>query len=110
MRVHYWTVLPVRRLDPTVNVTLDSLGVDSPVQISMSVRMPLKFVMAMLPVLTLKVAMSVCVTNCDHSEDAGVRCEAVCEEGDIRLTLGDNIIDSVYQNENIDEHYQWKCL
>ncbi|CAI8054869.1 Fibrillin-1, partial [Geodia barretti] len=43
--------------------------------------------------------------NCDHSEDAGVRCEAVCEEGDVRLSLEGNILDSVYQNENIDENY-----
>ena len=30
---------------------------------------------------------------------------AVCEEGDVRLSLEGNILDSVYQNENIDENY-----
>ena len=30
---------------------------------------------------------------------------AVCEEGDIRLNLEGNILDSVYQNDNIDENY-----
>ena len=35
------------------------------------------------------------VSNCDHSEDAGVICGAVCHSGTVRLAIGD-----------INEHYQ----
>ena len=64
--------------------------------------------------------------NCNHSEDAGVRCEgkistakvlkrkplhwfiflATCKEGSLRLTLEGDIVDSVYlAEEEIDDHY-----
>ena len=63
--------------------------------------------------------------NCDHSEDAGVRCQgeveiiirvntlcsclhiiASCDEGSTRLTLEGDIVDSVYLIEgNIEEFY-----
>jgi deleted-in-malignant-brain-tumors protein 1 len=42
--------------------------------------------------------------NCDHSEDAGVRCEATCIDGDLRLLEGDDY--SLYLTENeIAEYY-----
>ena len=44
--------------------------------------------------------------NCDHSEDAGVICEASCTNGSVRLTLDGDIEDSVYLIEDsIDEFY-----
>ena len=35
------------------------------------------------------------VSNCDHSEDAGVVCGAVCRSGNVRLAIGD--ISELYQ-------------
>ena len=35
------------------------------------------------------------VSNCDHSEDAGVICGAVCRSGTVRLAIGD--INELYQ-------------
>ena len=47
------------------------------------------------------------VSNCDHSEDAGVICGAVCRSGTVRLAIGD--IDELYQGlENVDESYYSK--
>ena len=44
------------------------------------------------------------VSNCDHSEDAGVICGAVCHSGMIRLAIGD--INELYQGlENFDDSY-----
>ena len=44
------------------------------------------------------------VSNCDHSEDAGVVCGAVCHSGTVRLAIGD--IDHFYEDpELLDEDY-----
>ena len=44
------------------------------------------------------------VSNCDHSEDAGVICGAVCHSGTVRLAIGD--INELYQGlENFDDDY-----
>ena len=44
------------------------------------------------------------VTNCDHSEDAGVICGAVCLTGTVRLAIGD--INELYQEpENFENSY-----
>ena len=39
------------------------------------------------------------VSNCDHSEDAGVICGAVCRSGTVRLAIGD--INELYQGLEI---------
>ena len=44
------------------------------------------------------------VSNCDHSEDAGVICGAVCRSGTLRLAIGD--INELYQGlENFEGSY-----
>ena len=44
------------------------------------------------------------VRNCDHSEDAGVICGAVCRSGTVRLAIGD--INELYQGlQSLDEDY-----
>ena len=44
------------------------------------------------------------VSNCDHSEDAGVICGAVCHSGTVRLAIGD--INELYQGlEVVEESY-----
>ena len=44
------------------------------------------------------------VSNCDHLEDAGVVCGAVCRSGTVRLAIGD--IDQLYEDpELLDEDY-----
>ena len=39
------------------------------------------------------------ISNCDHSEDAGVICGAVCLNGTVRLATGD--INEIYQYPDI---------
>ena len=39
------------------------------------------------------------VSNCDHSEDSGVICGAVCQSGTVRLAIGD--INELYQGLEI---------
>ena len=47
------------------------------------------------------------VSDCDHSEDAGVICGAVCHEGSVRLAIGD--IHRLYQGlEDIQDGYYIK--
>ena len=41
------------------------------------------------------------VSNCDHSEDAGVICGAVCRNGTVRLAIGD--INELYQDVEVVE-------
>ena len=44
------------------------------------------------------------VSNCDHSEDAGVICGAVCHSGTVRLAIGD--INELYQGlDNFEDSY-----
>ena len=64
--------------------------------------------------------------NCEHNEDAGVRCEgmyickfysshvylyecniisATCQHGTVRLSLAGDIQDSVYLNDDLEEYY-----
>ena len=44
------------------------------------------------------------VSNCDHSEDAGVICGAVCHSGTVRLAIGD--INELYQDlGNFEDSY-----
>ena len=44
------------------------------------------------------------VSNCDHSEDAGVICGAVCRSGTVRLAIGD--INDLYESlESTEESY-----
>ena len=44
------------------------------------------------------------VSNCDHSEDAGVICGAVCLNGTVRLAIGD--INELYQGlEVLEDSY-----
>ena len=44
------------------------------------------------------------VSNCDHSEDAGVICGAVCHSGTVRLAIGD--ISDIYLGlEDLDDSY-----
>ena len=44
------------------------------------------------------------VSNCNHSEDAGVVCGAVCRSGTVRLAIGD--INQLYEDpELLDEDY-----
>ena len=44
------------------------------------------------------------VSNCDHSEDAGVICGAVCRSGTVRLAIGD--INDIYLGlEDLDDSY-----
>ena len=44
------------------------------------------------------------VSNCDHSEDAGVICGSVCLNGTVRLAIGD--IYEVYQGvEDLEDGY-----
>ena len=43
-------------------------------------------------------------SNCDHSEDAGVICGAVCRSGTVRITVGD--INQLYQDPDfLEENY-----
>ena len=44
------------------------------------------------------------VSNCDHSEDAGVICGAVCRDGSVRLVIGD-IVELYDGTEDIDDSY-----
>ena len=47
------------------------------------------------------------VSNCVHSEDAGVICGAVCLNGTVRLTIGD--INELYQGlEDLEDSYYIK--
>ena len=39
------------------------------------------------------------ISNCNHSEDAGVICGAVCRSGNVRLAIGD--INELYQGLEI---------
>ena len=44
--------------------------------------------------------------NCDHSEDAGVRCNAQCEENSLRLVPRDRTADELYRVEgDLDASY-----
>lgn len=44
------------------------------------------------------------VSNCDHLEDAGVICGAVCQRGNVRLAIAD--INVVYEGfEDFDDDY-----
>ena len=44
------------------------------------------------------------VSNCDHSEDAGIICGAVCRSGTVRLAIGR--IDELYQGlENLEDTF-----
>ena len=44
------------------------------------------------------------ISNCDHSEDAGVICGAVCRSGTVRLAIGD--INELYQGlENLEDSF-----
>ena len=44
------------------------------------------------------------VSNCDHSEDAGVICGAVCRNGTVRLAIGD-INDLYLDPDNVEDVY-----
>ena len=44
------------------------------------------------------------VSNCDHSEDAGVICGAVCRNGTVRLAIGD-INDLYLDPDNVEDAY-----
>ena len=44
------------------------------------------------------------VSNCDHSEDAGVICGAVCRNGTVRLAIGD-INDLYLDPDNVEDTY-----
>ena len=44
------------------------------------------------------------VSNCDHSEDAGVICGAACRDGSVRLVIGD-IVELYDGTEDIDDSY-----